>query len=373
MTDSAVAIRRAFRDPEARVRGETGVTGQARICITAKPGDLTEGLFGGVFLQTFEVLPALQQYGIYPNWQIASRLYGNEPDYLVIPGVLDLSYASGAGKTKSVSLRNIRRKYKFTLGSDWKALGELWGSYFKIPERIEKRADDVGDLTNVLGIHYRGQDKVLATWDSNPVSHDDFVTIVKDFLGRDRRFSKLYVATDDRGFVEHIRSAIDLEVVNLGEGKSHKVLENHSGRFAEAERALLDCVILSKCGAVLNTSSALSAFAKILRPDLEIYRCAASKLFSSAPYFPIAYIPIYESENSNVQNILSRTLHDDWTHNINGAKFLPLFAFRKLPFGKSTAFVSTFSARSRSFLKELLLIFWPGLRPARAMQTDRLN
>ena len=347
------------------------MTSRDSICITAKPGVLTEGLFGGIFLSTFEILPALDRGDVRPEWEISSLLYGNEPEYLVIPGILDLAYEAPTGPSKQLSLRNVRRKYNYALGSDWRALRSLWGSYFKIPHRIEKRADEVSDLSKALGIHYRGQDKVTASWDTNPIGHDEFIAVVRDFLGRNRQFNKVYVASDDGAFIERIRSAVELEVLSLGEGRSHKVLEGQSGRFAEAERAVLDCVLLSRCGAVLNTSSALSAFAKVLNPDLEIYRCAASKMFADAPYFPIAYIPIYESENAAVRDILSKTLVDDWTFERRAAIFTGPFVFKRLPFGQSTEFANTGAARVRRLLKALLLIFWPGLKVAPASTAGR--
>ena len=63
---------------------------------------------------------------------------------------------------------------------------------------------------------------------------------------------------------------------------------------------------------VLLNSSALSAFGKILNPDLEIYRCAASMRFTDVPYFPVAFIPVYVSDSPLVRSVMSRTMANDW-------------------------------------------------------------
>jgi hypothetical protein len=104
-------------------------------------------------------------------------------------------------------------------------------------------------------------------------------------------------------------------------------------RTTEADRAVIDCLALSRCAVVLNTSSALSAFSKVLNPDLEIYRCAASKMFADIPYFPIAYIPRYESDDVVVAEILARTMADDWLSNPAARRFRKKFAFKsRAPF-----------------------------------------
>ena len=298
------------------------------VCITAAPGELKEGLFGGIFIYLLEILPYLKRRGVRPRWSIASLLYGDDPDCVTIPGVLDLAYAPPAGPAREVRLMEVKRRHNVALGSDWPVLHDLWSSFFRVPARIAAIADAQGDLQATLGVHYRGGDKNTASWDSNPVSHDDFLAIVADFLKRPHRFARLFVATDDAAFVARMASATGLPVLNLGQVRQHTNLQGQSGRAAEADRALLDCLVLSRCGAVLSTSSALSAFAKVLNPGLEIYRSAASKLFADIPYFPVAYIEMYRTEDPQVQAILDRTMADDWTRAPAGVRFLRPFAFR---------------------------------------------
>lgn len=282
-------------------------------CIRTTSDDLEEGLFGQVILWTFELLPWLDARGRRPGWDIRSRLYGDPPDHRVLPGVFDLAYDIGtnSGGCRDVSMLALRVGAVSVLGNDWSAIHRLWHRYFKVPARIQARADEVQlPSGRTLGVHYRGTDKNQALLDTNPVSIDDMLSLVADFLIRHPGLDTLFIATDDHAFV---RAALlrfpGLTVLNLGEVAFHKAAGGGSER---ADRALLDCVLLSRCQHVLKCSSALSGFAKVLNPDLDIHRVAACKLFNDVPYFPDAYIPRLTSPDAAVQTVLSRQFEGDW-------------------------------------------------------------
>jgi hypothetical protein len=304
-----------------------------RTCIFTTPGDIPQGLFGGVFLFAFEMLPYLQSNNTRPAWSITSKLYGSEPDFEVIPGLLDLAYKAPEEIEVRINLLELKQDRPFALGNDWHKLNRLWSEYFRLPDRIEQAARSLGNLGETLGIHYRGTDKNTTAWDSNPVSFQDFTVIIKDMLQRKPTLRRVFLATDEAAFVTYLSSNLDIPVASFGAGRHHLEQKTEEERTTEADRALFDCLALSRCAAVLNTSSALSAFAKVLQPDLEIYRCAASKMFADIPYFPIAYIPRYESEDVVVAEILNRTMADDWLSNPAARRFRKKFVFKsRAPF-----------------------------------------
>lgn len=303
-----------------------------RPLIHAPPGALKEGLFGGVFLYVFELLPYLRERNIQPDWDIASMLYGRAPAYTVIPGLLDLSYTPPA-QTRRVPVTWLRDRHCAVLGSDWPALHRLWCDYFTIPARYGERLAPLGDLSDALGVHYRGNDKITVAWDSNPVTHAEFFAIVLDFLNTRPQLRRLFVATDDKEFLAHVHRHSPLPVVDLGGGAHHFADKSDEARWQEAELAITDCVALSRCGAVLNTSSALSAFAKVLNPGLDMYRCAASKMFADIPYFPIAYIPVHQATDPSVQATIDRMMRGDWRERAEAQPFLQPFFYRRRRIG----------------------------------------
>ncbi len=281
--------------------------------VTSPPGYLDEGLFGRVILWILEILPYLQRRGIYPQWRIPSSLYGVGANKLAIPGILDLAYEPPERITREISLVDLRNRHCSHLGSDWTAIQRLWNAYFRIPERVYTSADAFSIPENTLGVHFRGTDKVTSAWDSNFFSKQDMVTLVEDYLRAYPGIRTIFVATDEAKFINLLRENVGCEVISLGGAKHHKdTKQSVRSDYADADRALLDCVLLSRCDSVLLTSSALSAFAKILNPTLPIYRCVASKAMWYGPYFPVAYIPIYEPQSHAGKRILHRALEGDW-------------------------------------------------------------
>ena len=279
--------------------------------VTTKLDDITEGLFGQVVLYVFEVLPFLERAGVTPSWQVRSRLYGSPPDFLVLPGVFDSRLpAPRAAPSRRRNLLLLRNLHRVALGHDWRYLHALWSRHFAVPARVLSQAEALAPGPGTLGLHFRGTDKLAAHWDTNPVSHADFLALTADFIRTHPEVERLFVATDDAAFLEAVRNRFArLPVATSGVASFHK---GARGSPSNADHALLDCVLLSRCRWVLKTSSALSAFAKVLNPDLAIFRVAASKLFDVMPYFPVAYIPRWSSSDPECARILERLLQDDW-------------------------------------------------------------
>jgi hypothetical protein len=304
------------------------MTGHALRIVTEKD-DLREGLFGEIFLHTFEILPYLYKKEIFPDWQIRAKFYGTVPGGLVIPGALDLAYEVAPGPKRNVNLVPFRERYRHALGNDWRALHKIWASYFRIPSRITASADTFGPIGNVLGVHFRGNDKQTAAWDTNPVSHEDYFLVIQDFLSTRPELTKIFLATDDFEFCEFLQSKLShIEILNLGRVEFHKLDQTTEPLDEKMDRAVLDCVLLSRCGAVLQTSSALSSFAKILNPELEIYRVGASKPFGIVPYFPVAFVPIYTASAPNVAAVVQRLTTGDWSKAPNAVLFSSNFVAR---------------------------------------------
>jgi hypothetical protein len=279
--------------------------------ITTRIDDLDEGLFGQVVLWTFEVLPALARLGVSPVWDIRSRLYGGR-DGQVLPGVFDPVQPQDGPIDRDLSLLALRLRHVSVLGNDWQALHGLWHCFFTVPPRILEQADALALPPTTLGVHYRGTDKNTSASDTNPVSMGDMLTLVEEFLARHPSIQSLFIATDEHAFVEAARVRFrDLPVYNLGPVRFHK--DPASEPAERADRALLDSVLLSRCACLLKTSSALSGFAKVLNPQLDAYRVAASKVFfGQIPYFPDAYIPRLTGHSEATRAILGRLLDGDW-------------------------------------------------------------
>ena len=79
---------------------------------------------------------------------------------------------------------------------------------------------------------------------------------------------------------------------------------------------MIDMLCLSKCKEVIKVSSALSAFSKIINPNLKIFRVNALKMFADIPYFPDAYIPLLDKDSNystECNNTLKKIQLNDWS------------------------------------------------------------
>jgi hypothetical protein len=300
--------------------------------ITTEPADLKDGLFGNVFYHVFQILPYLDETNQMPQWTVRTSEYGEAPGYVTIPGVLDLAYEAPEGPARTMTLADLRRQQGRILGNDFATLHRMWERYFRIPQRVLDRADAALPPGRGLGLHYRGTDKLLTADDSNPFSPESFLTLVREFLEERPDFEYIFAATDEIRFVERLREQVMLPVINLGAVEFHLAKQQMTPRPEKADRALLDALLLSRCACVIESSSALPSFAKVLQPELEIYRTAASKLFQDVPYFPVAFIPILPVKRAASKAILEASLAGDWTFDPQMERFKrPFASMRRKP------------------------------------------
>ncbi len=298
------------------------------MCVFCQATDIIEGLFGQVFYHTFQLLPYFYKRRIFPAWEIRSALYGEPPDFITIPGALDLAYTPPEGHYRRVHLKELRRRHVQILGNDWEELSRLWHEYFRVPIRIQQQADQIFPEGRILGLHFRGNDKYTSA-DTTPIQQEDFLTLVREFIASSRPFDAIFAATDEFSFVEKLRAAVPLPVVNLGAVDFHKGAVQTAAPKQRTDRAVLDCVLLSRCICVIQTCSALPSFSKILNPGIEIYRTAASRLFTlNMPYFPVAYIPVLPVSRPKSRAILDATMVGDWTFEPAARRFKKKFAYR---------------------------------------------
>jgi hypothetical protein len=159
-------------------------------------------------------------------------------------------------------------------------------------------------------VHYRGTDKNIDLGQSNPVSAEEFVRIINDFLVTHKEITTIFVATGDAHFLKAIgalRKVVFYPQLRSTDGSP--IWKNHttSNNQAVAKDAILDCLTLSRCHYLLKSMSALSAFSKVINPNLQAYRISACK----RNWFPEDAVPLYHSSNDEMQKLLRRLQRGD--------------------------------------------------------------
>jgi hypothetical protein len=213
-----------------------------------------------------------------------------------------------------MQLRNTPKQY--TIGDNFDELNKLFFKYFKIPEELESISKKY-DLSNSLGIHFRGTDKTCDTIMNTSITIDEFYVIIDSYLKNNKNITSIFLATDEKNILEYLKEKYkDIVFITSRNFSENLFWKNNKNVLNNGKEAMIDMLCLSKCKIVLKVSSALSAFSKLINPKLNIYRLNAVKMFADIPYFPDAYIPLLEKNNNYTEEcnlILDKIQLNDWS------------------------------------------------------------
>jgi Nodulation protein Z (NodZ) len=125
------------------------------------------------------------------------------------------------------------------------------------------------DNEKVLGIHYRGTDK---TDEAPRVSWKLMHDTVSNYLQANSEVARIFVASDEPLFEDYIKDSFTfLQVIASTSGfEANYKADLGTANYKKGEEALLDCLLLSRCSALIRTTSFLSAWASIFNPALPI-------------------------------------------------------------------------------------------------------
>ena len=280
---------------------------------------LTEGLFGEAITWILEILPYIESQGLKPEWNIRNRNYGAPPTYNIFPGILQTAYVPDADRGKIVSFEALKNEHGFQFRGDFQLASRYWNSYIRFTEDVHELLDrfveEHASSGPMIGVHYRGTDKNIDFAQTNPMSRSQFLRVLEDFLSWHAGAATLFVASDDFHFIDDVYSLAQGRWVvvhhpQLRSKNAEPIFNQHreEQNLEIAKAAVLDCLTLSRCRKVLSTTSALSAFAKVLNPEVEVYRASAFKF----DWFPWAYTKRYTGREKAVQAMLSRLQVGDY-------------------------------------------------------------
>jgi hypothetical protein len=125
----------------------------------------------------------------------------------------------------------------------------------------------------VVGVHYRGTDKVR---ESPCVPYDKVRRNIDHYLELFPHTDRIFVATDDARFLDYLQNASLSRPIVCREDsfRSRDGSSIHESpdtdKYAINRDAIVNCLILSRCEALLKTASILSAWSKLFNPRLPI-------------------------------------------------------------------------------------------------------
>lgn len=133
-------------------------------------------------------------------------------------------------------------------------------------------AQDPLNAGHILGVHYRGTDKVM---EASRAPYDDVIVAVKRELSGSGPYSCVLVATDEPDFALELGTAIsDIPVVpmdatQIGDRDTPPHMMANADRYVLGIEALETCLALARCSALVRTSSYLSGWSKVFNPSLK--------------------------------------------------------------------------------------------------------
>lgn len=248
-----------------------------------------EGLFGSSMNWINARLPYLYKNKIYPHWDIRNVNHGNPSDQdRITPHIIEPK-KQNANPGETVNLLDIER-YQYT---DFNEASFYFNHYFELNQSIIDLSFEIcKPFDNCLGIHFRGNDKSRKN-DKENVPIDNYAYIEKIKLFAERYdFESVFVLSDEVALKEFLKNEI-LKMLNVPvfftniEPVFHLSQKTLDNKLELTKNAVAEMLVLSRCKYVLKNQSAFSSWAKIINPEIKMYRTSKCK----QDWFPDYYLP----------------------------------------------------------------------------------
>jgi hypothetical protein len=247
-----------------------------------------QGLFGSSLFWLLNRLPYFFEKKLYPSWEIKNINHGDpvKKDNIV-PGIISPKRVDDLPK-KRLNLDTIPA-YNFT---DFKEANFYFNHYFEFNKDIIGLSKQISkDFKNTLGIHFRGYDKTTNNHEAICINKNKFLKKIKEYI-KNNKFDSIFILSDQLSLKEFLKE----ELGNLTDCKIlysdlaptfHLEQQKLHNKLKLTKSSVAEMLALSKCNHVLKSHSAFSSWAKIINPDLEMYRVNECK----NNWFPDYYLP----------------------------------------------------------------------------------
>ena len=138
----------------------------------------------------------------------------------------------------------------------------------EIQERLTAFTRLYFDGHYVIGVHYRGTDKIT---EHRRIAYEDVRSMVQAQTNVNPS-AKIFVATDEQNFIDYMQECFPGKIIynhDALRSKDGKPLHMaHYDRYKAGLDAVMDCLLLSKTDLMIRTSSNLNRWATYFSPNL---------------------------------------------------------------------------------------------------------
>jgi hypothetical protein len=222
-----------------------------------------------------EILAYCDENGLLPQFKFSYPTSPPSADYF------SSYFRINGSHEKPVRFVPISSIIELNLGRDYDTVLTIDLAHYLINKYLVIREEIVSEVETfcaqrfakkrVLGVHYRGTDKVL---ESPAVSYASVRANIERYVQLYPDTERIFVATDDLEFLSDLQtSRISREVISRDDAirslDGRPIHESpHTDKYAVNRDAIVNCLLLSRCDALLKTSSILSDWAKLFNPQL---------------------------------------------------------------------------------------------------------
>lgn len=247
-----------------------------------------------------------ERNGLIPHVALSSPFYtlskgDNVLDYFFEPRAGD-GRLGGAAPNRTFRISRITDIAQTRLSSAYAGrmtlaeANRLLRKYLALKDDIRTYVDAFADThfagRRILGVHYRGTDKSL---EASPVPWDFCEQTIRNYLARHPGIDGLFVASDETPFIDWIESRFpDLDVsfhADTERSRNRKAIHttaNEGNNYMKGKEALVNCLLLSRCSALIRTASFLSGWASVFNPALPVV--LMNKPYRDKLWFPDAHV-----------------------------------------------------------------------------------
>jgi hypothetical protein len=224
-----------------------------------------------------EIMAYCDDHGLLPQFRFS---YPDAPDAVDHFGRLFRIRDSQDKEARFVTISSI---IELDLGKDYDRVLTIGLANHLITKYLVVRDDVLSEVDDfcrehfggrrVVGVHYRGTDKVqespMATYQSVRRNIDHYLKLYPTT-------DSVFIATDDANFLDYLQGAsLDRTIVfredsfrSVDASSIHE--SSHTDKSAINRDAIVNCLILSRCEALLKTASILSGWSKLFNPRLPV-------------------------------------------------------------------------------------------------------
>ena len=182
---------------------------------------------------------------------------------------------------------------------------DLLNKYLKVRDSVKEYVDSFVARRfankNVLGVHYRGTDKKS---EALPVPPEACAAVIRKYLDAHRQTQALFIASDEAAFLEFVAKKFKgVEIIShddsMRSGDGEAIHKSAGGdKYEKGKDALVNCLLLSRCDALIKTASFLSAWSCVFNPTLPV-------VLLNAPYKECLWFPDREVEKKSMKEYLT--------------------------------------------------------------------